>query len=281
MKKLLILLAATLALAACTREEKTRLTWATFNVRYDNPDDMGNNWKFRRERVCRFILQRGLDVVGMQEVLHNQFLDLRQGLPGYEGIGVGRDDGQTAGEYAPLFYRTDRLEVLDSGTLRLSEHPDRPGLKGWDAACTRIATWAKFREKSTGRVFMGVNTHFDHVGQEARRQSALLIISKIQEIVGRHPAVVTGDFNVTAQSEAYRTITTDSFRLNDAHLVADTTLGVDYTWHDFARIPARECEKIDFIFVTPSIKVLSSEIPAETPDSLLSDHNPQIVELEF
>lgn len=281
MKRLLILLAATLAMAACTREENTRLTWATFNVRHDNPDDMGNNWKFRREHVCRFILQRGPDVVGMQEVLHNQFLNLRQGLPGYEGIGVGRDDGQTAGEYAPLFYRTDRLEVLDSGTFWLSEQPDRPGLKGWDAACTRIATWAKFREKATDRVFMGVNTHFDHVGQEARRQSALLIIRKIQEIAGRYPAVVTGDFNVTAQSEAYRTITTDTFVLNDAHLVAARTLGVDYTWHDFARIPARECEKIDFVFVTPDINVISSEIPAETPDSLLSDHNPQIVQMEF
>lgn len=281
MKRLLIMLAATFMLAACSKEKKTEITWATLNVRYDEPGDKENNWKFRKERVCQFVRERQIDVIGMQEVLHNQFLDLSQGLPEYDGIGVGRDDGRTAGEYAPLFYRKDRLEVLDSGTFWLSEHPDRPGLLGWDAVCPRIATWAKFREKATGKVFMGVNTHFDHIGEEARRQSALLIISKIQEIVGTHPAVVTGDFNVTDDSGAYRTITTDSFALNDAHKIAAQTLGVDYTWHDFARIPAEECEKIDFVFVTPSISVLSSEVPAEDPDALLSDHNPQVVRLQF
>lgn len=281
MKKLFIMLAAMLMLTACTKEKKTQVTWATFNVRYDNPEDNGNNWKFRKERVCQFIRERQINVVGMQEVLHNQFLDLRQGLPEYDGIGVGRDDGRTAGEYAPLFYRKDKLEVLDSGTFWLSEHPEQPGLLGWDAVCPRIATWAKFREKATGKIFMGVNTHFDHIGEEARRQSALLIISKIQEIVGDNPAVVTGDFNVTDNSEAYLTITTDSFVLNDAHKIAAQPLGVNYTWHDFARIPAEECEKIDFVFVTPSISVLSSEIPAEDPSALLSDHNPQVVQLQF
>lgn len=270
-----------LMLAACAKEERTRLTWATLNVRYDNPEDKGNNWQYRKERVCRFILERQPDVIGMQEVLYNQFVDLEQGLPGYEGIGVGRDDGHTAGEYAPLFYRKDRLEVLDSGTFWLSEHPDRPGKPGWDAACRRIATWAKFREKATGKIFMGVNTHFDHVGEKARRQSALLIISKIQEITGANPAVVTGDFNVTDDSEAYRTITTNNFVLDDAHKTAAQTLGVDYTWHDFARLPDGEREKIDFIFVTPHISVLSSEIPAEAPAALLSDHNPQVVRLLF
>lgn len=281
MKGLFIMLAAMLTLTACTKERKTQVTWATLNVRYDNPDDKDNNWKFRKERVCQFIRERKLDVIGMQEVLHNQFLDLKQRLPEYDGIGVGRDDGRTAGEYAPLFYRKDKLEVLGSGTFWLSEHPDQPGLLGWDAVCPRIATWAKFREKATGKIFMGVNTHFDHIGEEARRQSALLIISKIQEIVGDNPAVVTGDFNVTDDSEAYLTITTDTFVLNDAHKISAQTLGVNYTWHNFARIPAEECEKIDFVFVTPSISVLSSEIPTEDPSTLLSDHNPQVVQLQF
>lgn len=281
MRKLFFMLVVMLVLTSYAKKRDTQLTWATLNVRYDNPGDKGNRWKFRRERVCQFILERQIDVVGMQEVLHNQFLDLKRGLPGYEGVGVGRDDGRKAGEYAPLFYRKDRLEVLDSGTFWLSEHPDRPGRPGWDAACTRIATWAKFREKATGRIFMGVNTHFDHVGEEARRQSALLIISRIQEIVGDNPAVVTGDFNVTDNSEAYITITTDSFVLKDAHKTAAQVSGVDYTWHNFARIPPKECVKIDFVFVTPSITVLSSEVPAEDPDALLSDHNPQVVQLQF
>ena len=81
----------------------------------------------------------------MQEVLHNQFQDLRAGLPEYDGIGVGRDDGKTAGEYAPLFYRKDKYEVLDSNTFWLAENPDSVGMMGWDAVCVRIATWAKFK----------------------------------------------------------------------------------------------------------------------------------------
>lgn len=271
---------ALLVFASCA-EEKTNVRWATFNVRYDNPQDSLNNWQYRKDRVCQFIKDRQLDIVGMQEVLHNQFLDLRAGLPGYEGIGVGRDDGKTAGEYAPLFYRKDKYEVLDSNTFWLSEHPDSVGKMGWDAVCTRIATWAKFREKATGKVFMAVNTHFDHVGEEARRQSALLIISKIKEIVGDKPAIVTGDFNVTDNSEAYETITTNAFVMKDAYKIAERVDGVNYTFHDFARIPAKDCEKIDFIFVTPQIKVLSSDIPAEEPQALLSDHNPQLADLEF
>lgn len=263
------------------KEKTTDIRWATFNVRYDNPQDSLNNWQYRKARVCKFIQEQKIDILGMQEVLHNQFLDLRAGLPEYDGIGVGRDDGKTAGEYAPLFYRKDKYEVLDSNTFWLAENPDSVGMMGWDAVCVRIATWAKFREKSTGKIFMAVNTHFDHIGEEARRQSALLIIRKIKEIVGGRPAVVTGDFNVTDASNAYATITTNEFAMKDAYKIADRVTGVDYTFHDFARIPAKDCEKIDFIFVTPQIRVKGCDIPAEVPDALLSDHNPQVADLEF
>jgi len=281
MKHILFLAIALLSLAGCMKEKTTDIRWATFNVRYDNPQDSLNNWQYRKARVCKFIQEQKIDILGMQEVLHNQFLDLRAGLPEYDGIGVGRDDGKTAGEYAPLFYRKDKYEVLDSNTFWLAENSDSVGMMGWDAVCVRIATWAKFREKSTGKIFMAVNTHFDHIGEEARRQSALLIIRKIKEIVGGRPAVVTGDFNVTDASNAYATITTNEFVMKDAYKIADRVTGVDYTFHDFARIPAKDCEKIDFIFVTPQIRVKGCDIPAEVPDALLSDHNPQVADLEF
>lgn len=281
MKQILFLLAAVLLLGGCAEEKKTDVRWATFNIRYDNPQDSLNNWQYRKDRVCQFIKDHELDIVGMQEVLHNQFQDLRAGLPEYDGIGVERDDGKTAGEYAPLFYRKDKYEVLDSNTFWLAENPDSVGMMGWDAVCFRIATWAKFKDKATGKIFMAVNTHFDHVGEEARRQSALLIIRKIKEIVGERPAVVTGDFNVTDASDAYETITTNEFVMKDAYKTAARVTGVDYTFHDFARILAEDCEKIDFIFVTPQVLVKSCEIPAEVPEALLSDHNPQLADLEF
>lgn len=284
MKKLLFLLFLGVSFSGCSHpKETTEIQWATFNIRYDNPADTPNDWNQRKERVCQFIQDKGLDIIGMQEVLHHQLNDLKAGLPGFATIGVGREDGKTAGEYAPLLYRTDRFDVLDSNTFWLSQYPDSVGFIGWDGACTRIATWAKFKEKATGKVFMAVNTHFDHIGTEARKNGALLIIEKIKEIVGDQPAVLTGDFNVNEASEAYQTLTTHAFVLKDAHKIADKTTGPNYTFHDFGRLPPNERERIDFIFVTPQINVLKSEIAQEPKGTTgyLTDHNPQFATIAF
>ena len=184
-KQFLPLVAGLAALAAvsCTSTpQPTELTWGTFNIRYDNPGDSLNSWTYRKDSVASFIRTQDMDIVGMQEVLHGQLEDLKERLPEYAEIGVGREDGKTQGEYAPLFYKKDRFEVLDSNTFWLSQYPDSVGFIGWDGACTRIATWAKLKDKQSGKIFMAVNTHFDHVGTEARRKGALLIIDKIKEI---------------------------------------------------------------------------------------------------
>lgn len=269
--------------SAQTSQQPITVNWGTFNIRYDNPDDQENNWKFRKDRVATFIQQEKLDIVGMQEVLHNQLEDLKTRLPEYAEVGIGREDGKQKGEYAPIFYRKDRFKLLDSNTFWLSQYPDSVGFIGWDGACTRIATWAKLEDKSTGKIFLAVNTHMDHVGVEARRKGALLIIKRIQDIVGNRPAVLTGDFNVNDKSEAYQTLTTNDFVLKDAYKTADVKEGVSYTFHDFEKVPMNEREKIDFIFVTPQIKVTRSWIPKENPDGkgVLSDHNPQLATLQF
>lgn len=283
MKKNLFLLAGLLLLlASCKQsEEKVNVRWATFNLRYDVESDSLNSWTYRKDRVAEYIDRQGLDVVGTQEALHHQFTDLKERLPLYEGVGVGREDGKQGGEYSAIFFRKDKFELLDSNTFWLSEYPDSVGLKGWDAACIRIATWAKLKDKKTGKVFMAVNTHFDHIGVEARKQSALLIISKIKEVVGDRPAVLTGDFNVTDESDAYATITGNEFVLLDARKQAAEVVGVDYSYHGFARASSDSRNIIDFLFITPSITVRCVEIPQENPEALLSDHSPVVADLEF
>ena len=67
MKQILFLLAAVLLLGGCAEEKKTDVRWATFNIRYDNPQDSLNNWQYRKDRVCQFIKDHELDIVGMQE----------------------------------------------------------------------------------------------------------------------------------------------------------------------------------------------------------------------
>ena len=280
MKKILFLLLAIVTMASCS-EEKVNVRWATFNMRLDTPADSLNNWKYRKERVAQYIQDMKLDVVGTQEVLQNQFNDLKSLLPDFEGVGVARDDGKETGEYSAVFYRKTVFDALDSGTFWLAENPDSVGMMGWDAVCVRVATWAKLQHKATGKIVMAVNTHFDHVGKVARRESALLIIRKIKEIVGDQPAVLTGDFNVTDQSEAYNTIVSNEFVLLDAHKVAEKTGGASYTFHGFDKVDMEKRSKIDFVFVTPQIKVLHSEVTPEVKEALLSDHNPQWIELEF
>ena len=283
---LLLVLVMLVPLVSNCKSKKSsncQLRWCTFNIRLQNDGDekAGVGWSVRRDRVADYIKSNHIDVVGMQEVLHQQLQDLLQRLPEYDYVGVGRTDGKTKGEYSPIFFLKNKFEVLEKGNFWLSETPDVPGSKGWDAALERVASYAKLKNKKTGKVFMAVNTHFDHVGVTARRESAKLIMQKIQEIVGNRPAVVTGDFNVDESDETYRTMTTNEFKMNDSYHMTANRTGVTYTWHQFCQLPMEKREKIDFIFITPSVKVTRTHIEEPAPGALLSDHNPHWSDLKF
>ena len=282
-KSLLLVFAMLLPLVANCKSDTCKLRWGTFNIRLQNDGDekAGYGWSVRRDRVADYVKSRHIEVIGMQEVLHAQLEDLLERLPEYDYVGVGRTDGKTKGEYSPIFFLKDKFEVLEKGNFWLSETPDVPGSKGWDAALERVASYAKLKDKASGKVFMAVNTHFDHVGVTARRESAKLIMRKIQEIVGKQPAVVTGDFNVTEDDEAYTTMTTNEFRMYEAYHETPNHTGTVYTFHNFCHIPPLKCEKIDFIFITPNIKVNHSHIEEPNPKAMLSDHNPHWADLEF
>lgn len=290
-KFILLALAMVLPLTVNCKSANCRLRWGTFNIRLQNDGDekAGVGWSVRKDRVADYIKSNHIDVIGMQEVLHAQLQDLLTRLPEYDYVGVGRHDGKTEGEYSPVLFLKDKFEALEKGNFWLSETPDVPGSKGWDAALERIASYVKLKDKATGKVFMAVNTHFDHVGVVARRESAKLIMRKIQEIVGKQPAVVTGDFNVTEDDEAYTTMLggemvngkLSNCKLFDAYHETPNHSGTVYTYHDFCRIPPLKCEKIDFIFITPTIRVNQSHIEEPNPKALLSDHNPHWADLEF
>ena len=127
-------------------------------------------------------------------------------MPGYDYIGVGRDDGKRAGEHSAIFYRTDKFEVLEHGDFWLSEITDRPN-KGWDAVLPRICTWGEFRDKQTGFTFLFFNLHMDHVGVQARAESAKLILGEDQGVPqGKLPAILTGRFQRGPTSESYQLV---------------------------------------------------------------------------
>lgn len=278
-----LLFSTTVVRAQESEAEKVQVRWCTFNIRLKNSgdDSKGLGWSVRKDRVTDFVLQNDIDIVGMQEVLYPQLKDIRKRLRNYDYVGVGRTNGKKKGEYSPVFFRKDKYKALEKGNFWLSETPKKAGSKGWDAALERIASYVKLKDKETGRIFMAVNTHFDHVGVVARRESARLIMSKIHEIVGDNPAVVTGDFNVTENDEAYETMVGSDFKMLDAYHQTTEKTGATFTWHNFGKLDEKSGEKIDFIFITPTITVQRTYIEPVHKDAHLSDHNPHWADLEF
>jgi Metal-dependent hydrolase len=256
----------------------------TFNVRYDNPDDGDNHWPKRKDFVANMIKYHNPDLIGTQEVLHNQLLDMHKRLPEYEYIGIGREDGITKGEYSAILYKKCKFDVIDSGTFWLGEDITAVGKMGWDAVCERIATWAVFKDKDSGKEFFMINTHFDHVGKVARRESALLILAKTNELSNGRPVVVTGDFNASPTDEPIMILTdaNDGRRLIDSRTTADFVYGPEGTFHAFGRVPFEKRERIDYIFVNGGAKALSNVVITDTHEQLFSsDHHPIISTITF
>ncbi|WP_221929319.1 endonuclease/exonuclease/phosphatase family protein [Saccharicrinis carchari] len=256
----------------------------TFNVRYDNPGDSLNNWQNRKERVANSILFYDADILGTQEVLHNQMKDLKRLLPGYESVGVGREDGKEKGEYSALFYKKERFSVLDSGYFWLSETPEVAGSRGWDGACERIASWAKLKDKASGNTLIALNTHLDHVGVTARREGVKLILDRLAELSNDLPIILMGDFNAKPESDVINQITdkSNANHLIDSRAVSPIVYGPSWTFHNFGRIPYEKRPLIDYIFVSKDVEVLKHGILAETENKqFLSDHTPILVRIQL
>lgn len=277
MKKLFFLLALTAAVSCNAPQE---LTVMTLNMRYDNPEDGANNWRFRRERIAELIRSEAVDLLGTQEVLANQFDDLQALLPGYRAVGVGREDGARAGEFNAVFFRSDRFELLDSGVFWLSENPETPGSKGWDGACERLATWTVLRDKSGGELLF-INTHLDHIGEQARREGVALLLLRIETLRAGRPVILTGDFNAEPSSPVVARVVADS-ALRSAWDTAPIRSGSAWSFSDFGQLPEEERPLIDYVFYGGGLEVVSCSI---LPDTLgggyLSDHAPVEARLKY
>ncbi len=245
-----------------------QLRVASYNLRYDNPEDLLNNWKYRKDVIGKQILFHDFDIFGTQEGFHHQLEDLSQRLPTYAYIGVGRDDGKKEGEHSAIFYKTDMFQLLEQGGFWLSQDPTHPN-KGWDAVLPRICSWGKFREKSTGLAFFFFNVHFDHVGTVARKESAKLILEKVKDLAGNYPTVLTGDFNVDQHSDSYLVLN-NSHVLIDAYHKATLKYGAGGTFNGF-NVDSRSESRIDHIFVTNNFRVLKHGILTDTYQTSKAD----------
>lgn len=264
----------------------------SFNIRYDNPNDGNNRWEARIPVVEAYLTKESPDLIGMQEVVHRQIEDLLEMLPEYAYVGRGRDDGKKGGEYSPIFYRKDHLNLIDHSQFWLSETPDVPGSKGWDAAITRVVTWAKFEIRDSGKTFYAFNTHFDHRGAEARQRSVDLMSEKMADIAGDAPVVVTGDFNIRKQHPTlgnalyYNLVGTfkDNNSLVNSQEIARapvTTQGLTSTGFN-PDWPNREGNAIDYIFVSEHFQVHVYQVDRVMDGEIfISDHWPVVSKISF
>ncbi|MBO5226040.1 MAG: endonuclease/exonuclease/phosphatase family protein [Parabacteroides sp.] len=237
--------------------------FATYNIRNANKGDSiaGNGWGQRYPYIAQQIQFNGFDIFGTQEGKYHQLEDLKAAMPNYDYIGVGRDDGAQKGEYAAIFYRTDKFELLDHGDFWLSTITDRPN-KGWDAALPRICSWGKFRDKKSGYTFLFYNLHMDHRGVQARAESAKLILKKIQELPDKLPVILTGDFNVDQNNESYALLDNSGI-MRDSYQIAEFRYAPNGTFSGFH--PDRKTEsRIDHLFLTKEFAVKKYGILTDT-----------------
>jgi len=247
----------------------------TYNVRLNVQSDSLNAWPNRKDNLVSVVLFHDVTILGVQEALPDQMDDMRQRLPNYKSIGVGREDGKNKGEFSAIFYDTTKLQALQAETFWLSETPTVAGSKGWDAAITRIVTWAKFRDKKTKKIFFHFNTHFDHMGPVARRESAKMILQKVNEIAGTTAVVFTGDFNSRPSDEPIQIITDtgNPLHLTDSKEISITPhYGPTGTFNGF-QSKERDDDPIDYIFLKGKWKVWKHATLSQTwQGRFASDH---------
>jgi endonuclease/exonuclease/phosphatase family metal-dependent hydrolase len=250
----------------------------SYNIRFMNTSDGQDVWPNRKEKVIETIATG--DIVGLQEVVAQQLSDIQAGTPDFQWYGRGRDDGEQKGEMTPIGWRSAEFSCEDQGTFWLSENPSAVGEKSWDAALPRIASWVKLRRQADGAQVLVVNTHFDHVGREARRQAARQLRKWISEQRGELPAILLGDLNAKLEDAPLAELLEADKQATAAPLVDALSVttseptGPNSTWNGFKEIVPGQ--RIDHILLAGEITVTAYQTldPRTESGRFASDHMP-------
>ncbi len=258
----------------------TSVNVMSFNIRCGSceaPTDI-NHWSLRKTLVADLIRQSGAELVGLQEAEAFQVRDLVTLLPDFDWVGVGRDDGKLAGEMNAVLVRRATLAIDAQQTLFLSETPDQVS-RGWDAALNRTLAVLTLQPRQTGQKFYFLNTHFDHKGEVARAQSALLIARTVAGLGADARVILTGDLNSKPGFAGYSSLTT---ALRDARRVSEApATGGDMTFNGFGK-DLQPGNTIDYVFVSPSLTVQTHRVLTDVTDGRYpSDHFPVFSRIEL
>jgi len=279
---LTIVVVLTTSLGLPARQPAEPLTVLSFNIRYGTARDGDNRWENRRELLFDVLRAEDPDLIGLQEALDFQIDEILAAMPGFAVVGVGRDDGRRAGEYAAILVRTDRFRMAGSGTFWLSDTPEVVGSTSWGNTITRIATWVRLIDRN-GRGLWHYNVHLDHQSQPSRERSTALLLERIDSRDWpEEPAVVTGDFNAGEDNAAVTRLTggasprfVDTFRI----LHPDEADVGTFSGFEIGRTAG---DKIDYVLVPPGTEVLDARIIRTVRDGRYpSDHFPVVARVRL
>tara|TARA_B100000929_G_scaffold276651_1_gene251446 strand:+ start:340 stop:1158 length:819 start_codon:yes stop_codon:yes gene_type:complete len=243
----------------------------SYNIRYNSPNDGINIWENRKSTVSKFFTDENPDFAGLQEVTHSQLSYLSQSLVDYSFIGVGRDDGKTKGEYSPVFFNNKKYKVLFHDTFWLSPTPEKVSV-GWDASMERICTYGLFENILSKEKIWVFNTHFDHIGNDARKNSTDLILKMIKNVNSNNiPLILTGDFNLEDDDSSIKKI---QKQLIDVLINIEKSNDYYGTYNGFNNKLISK-KRIDYIFIKNLKLKKARHVHLQTPSkSWASDHHP-------
>lgn len=272
-------LAAPAAAAPAAGFPAAPLCVMSFNIRYGTAKDGDNAWPLRREFLFETIAAFGPDLIGFQEVVAEQHDALTARFADYGFAGVARDDGRRKGEWSCVAYRKARFDFVAGGDFWLSETPDVVGSKGWDAALPRLCTWVRLRERASGREFLFANTHYDHRGVQARRESSRLLAQRLAPLAAGAPAVLTGDFNLNEDDPGYATLVRPeapgALRWIDSYRTLHPVRQPDEATFNGFKAGTEKGSRIDFVFHTEHLRATAAAIDRTARDGRYpSDHYP-------
>lgn len=260
----------------------------SFNIRYGTANDGDNHWEKRKRFLIETIKAFDPDLLGTQETLGFQRDYLAENLQGYDVFGVGREDGREKGEMAALYFKRSRFQKIDGGHFWLSQTPDQPGSKSWDSALPRMVTWVKLhdRRRTDAKPILFFNTHFDHRGVEARKESARLLRRRVAELGKSCSVIVTGDFNTGEGSEPYRQLfgpdNGERSPLGDTYRIAYPGRATNEGTFTGFKVDATSGSRIDWIGVSRDWKIIKATIDRTTREGRTpSDHFPVTAVLRF
>ena len=273
----LVLCTAVTVISGCKKGEQT-LKVISYNIRVGSAPDGDHKWDIRKPASPAMIADQQPDIFGLQEALKMQLDYLEETCPDYDHVGVHRDDGKQKGEVMAIFWNTKTQEMLKWGNFWLSETPEVPS-KGWDAACFRTATWALLKDKRYNKKYYYVNTHLDHLGQEARANGLKLIVDRIDDINPEgYPMILTGDFNVDLGDPCLNSL---KGRMESVRDIAPVTDSLD-TFQGFGTGQYGN-RVIDYIYESGFSAAPSFKTITKTYENIpfISDHYPVAAVLVF